>query len=69
LGLEFHYLYSFFVDALRIDDWDATNVEVMKLQELGKVIFYQKYCPKHEDPKQRPFVVVIQDDFMRDNAK
>jgi len=47
------------IDALRVDDWDAANVEVIRLQKQGKVIFYQKYCPKHEYPKQRPFVVVI----------
>jgi hypothetical protein len=62
-------MWIFFVDALRIDDWDAANVEVIRLQEQGKVIFYQKYSPEHEDPRQRPFIVVIQDDFMKTNAK
>jgi len=42
--------------------------KVSRLQEQGKVIFYQKYSPEHGDPKQRPFVVVIQDDFMKTNA-
>ena len=39
----FYYLfiYLFFVlDALRVDDWDAANVEVSRLQKQGKVIFY-----------------------------
>ena len=67
----FYYLFTYLFpvpDALRVDDWDAANVEVSRLQKQGKVIFYQKYSPMHEDLKQRPFVV-IQDDFMRTNAK
>jgi len=58
----------FAIDALRLDDWDVANVKVIRLQKQEKVIFYQKYSPEHEDPKQRPFVLVIQNDFMKTNA-
>jgi len=48
------YLFCCFIDALRVDKSTVQN---------------QEYCLKHDDPKQRSFVVVIQDDFMRGNAK
>jgi hypothetical protein len=56
------------VDALRKDDWDAAQIEIINLQAQGKILYYQPYAPKDEDPKKRPFVVVIQDDFMRKSA-
>ena len=56
-------------DSLRKDDWDAAQVESIRLQQQGKVIFYQPYCLEHVDPRRRPFVVVIQDDFMRNVAR
>jgi len=57
------------VDALRKDDWDAAQIEIMRLQAQGKILYYQPYAPKNEDPRRRPFVVVIQDEFMRNSAK
>ena len=57
------------IDAARKDDWDATQLEIFGLQAKGKVIFYQKYDRKHEDVRKKPFIVVIQDEFMRDIAK
>jgi hypothetical protein len=57
------------LDSLRVDDWNSAQVEVMRLQEQGKVIFYQPYTPKHPEKMKRPFVVVIQNDFMRVVAK
>ena len=57
------------IDAARKDDWDATQLELLGLQAKGKVIFYQKYDKKHEDVRKRPFIVVLQDEFMRDIAK
>jgi hypothetical protein len=57
------------VDALRKDDWDAAQIEILRLQAQGKILYYQPYAPKNEDPRMRPFVVVIQDDFMRKSAQ
>lgn len=56
------------VDSLRQDDWDAANVELLHLQEQGKVIYYQPFDPNNKDRLKRPFIVVIQDDFMRECA-
>ena len=47
------------------DDWDVAQIEIMRLQEQGKVIYYQLYASTYENPQRRTFVVVIQDDFMR----
>lgn len=56
-------------DSLKIDDWDSAQVEVMRLQEQGKIIFHQPYTPKYSEQTKRSFVVVIQDEFMRGVAK
>ncbi len=50
---------------MRNDDWDAAQLECRRLQDQQKVIFYQPYLPKEKDPRKRPFVVVIQDEWMR----
>lgn len=50
---------------MRKDDWDAAQLECRRLQDQGKVIFYQPYLPKDKDPRKRHFVVVIQDEWMR----
>ena len=50
---------------MRKDDWDAAQLECRRLQDQQKVIFYQPYLPKEKDPRKRPFVVVIQDEWMR----
>jgi hypothetical protein len=35
-----------------------------------KVLFYQEYiCPTHEDPREKPFMVIIPNGFMMDIAK
>ena len=57
------------LDSLKVDDWDSAQVEVMRLQEQGKVIFHQPYVPKHREKTKRPFVVIIQDGFMTIVAK
>jgi hypothetical protein len=36
---------------------------------LRLVIFYQSYVPKEKEPRKQPFVVVIQDEWMKDVAK
>jgi hypothetical protein len=59
----------FHVDSLRKDDWDAAQIEITRLQAQGKVLYYQSYAPMDEDPRKRPFVVVIQDDFMKTSAQ
>ncbi len=42
----------------------------MKILVQEKVLFYQEYiCPTHEDPRKKPFVVIIQNGFMMDIAK
>jgi hypothetical protein len=41
-------------------------VKIMRLQVQGKVIFYQPYVHRDKDPRKQPFVVVIQDEWMRD---
>jgi hypothetical protein len=53
------------IDLLHKDDWDAVQAEVLILQALRKVIYYQPYAPRKKDPRKRPFIVVFQDDFMR----
>ena len=37
----------------------------MRLRDIGKILFYQDYEPNNEDPTKRPFILVLQDDFMR----
>ena len=39
------------------------------LQEQGKILYYQPYAPAQSNPRKRPFVVVIQNEFMKDVAK
>lgn len=56
------------VDALWKDDWNAAHIEIMNLQAQGKILYYQPYASKNEDPKKIPFVVVIQDDFMQKSS-
>ncbi|KAJ7559641.1 hypothetical protein O6H91_04G094800 [Diphasiastrum complanatum] len=56
-------------DALSEEDWAALHLEAQALQGQGKVIFYQQYSPNHADEDKRPFVLVLQDAWMRDIAK
>ena len=57
------------IDAARKDDQDATQLEILGLQTKGKVTFYQKYDKKHENGQKIHFIVVLQDELMRDIAK
>ena len=50
---------------MRKDDWDSAQLECRRLQEQSKVIFYQPYLPKDKYLRKRHFVVVIQDEWMR----
>ena len=54
---------------MRKDDWDAAQLECRRLQEQGNVIFYQPYLPKDKDSRKRHFVVIIQDEWMRNVRK
>jgi hypothetical protein len=40
----------------------------MRLRYIGKVLFYQDYDPNNKNPTKRHFVLVLHDDFMRQNA-
>ena len=40
------------IDVLRHDDWDAAQIEIIKLQSQQKIIYYQPYAPGHEDPRK-----------------
>ena len=68
-----YYSYSsvdlVILDYLRVDDWDSAQVDVMRLQEQDKVIFYQPYAPKRLEKIKRLFVVDIKDECMRVVAK
>ena len=61
--------YMILIHAARKGDWVATQLEIFGLQAKGKVFFYQKYDKKHEDVRKRPYIVVIQNKFMRHIAK
>lgn len=36
-----------------------------RLQKQGEIIHYQSYVPTDKDLQKKPWVVVIQDDFMK----
>ncbi|EFJ28401.1 hypothetical protein SELMODRAFT_411147 [Selaginella moellendorffii] len=57
------------VESIGEDDWSALHMEAQRLQTQGKVIFYQPYAPNHPDEDKRPFLLVLQDPWMRDCAK
>ncbi|KAI5062450.1 hypothetical protein GOP47_0022989 [Adiantum capillus-veneris] len=50
------------------DDWSSMWVEVCNLQTRGKVCYCQPYNPSAQDPNQRPFIVVIKDEWMLEMA-
>jgi len=42
----------------------------MKILVQEKVLFYKVYiCPTHENPRKKPFVVIIQNGFMMNIMK
>ncbi|KAI5064240.1 hypothetical protein GOP47_0020910 [Adiantum capillus-veneris] len=44
--------------------WGAMLAEALRLQELKKVIFVQPYSPQNPDENKRPFILLIQDEWM-----
>jgi hypothetical protein len=62
-----HVYLVFIINKCFTERWlDAAQVKIMRLQVQGKVIFYQPYVHRDKDPRKQPFVVVIQDEWMRD---
>lgn len=56
------------VDAFRKDDWDAAQIKITRVQTQDKDFYYQSYVPKNEYPQKKPFVVIIQDEFMKNSS-
>ena len=50
------------------DDWANIHSQLDSWKENGVVIYFQAYDPDNEDPEKRPFVLVIQNDWMRELA-
>ena len=57
--------WLWWVDALRKDDWNAAQLKCRMLLDRRKLMFYPPYLPKDKDWRKRLFVVVIQDEWMR----
>ena len=50
------------------DDWTNKHSQWECLKKNDLVIYFQAYGPNNEDPQKRPFVLVIQSDWMRELA-
>ena len=50
------------------DDWANIHSQLDSWKENDMVIYFQAYDPNNEDPDKRPFVLVIQSDWMRELA-
>ena len=50
------------------DHWANIHSQLDSWKENAVVIYFQAYDPDNEDPKKRPFVLVIQNDWMREMA-
>ena len=50
------------------DDWANIHSQLHSWKENGVVIYFQAYDPDNEDPEKRPFVLFIQNDWMRELA-
>lgn len=59
----------FFSGRIPNDDWATMYVEVSNLQKQHKVVYFQPYNPTASDPKDRPFIVIFQDEWMLQMAK
>ncbi|MCO5564813.1 hypothetical protein L7F22_018481 [Adiantum nelumboides] len=52
------------------DDWATMHIEVAALQKQQKVVVYfQPYNPTAQNPKDKPFILIIQDNWMLQMAK
>ena len=50
------------------DDWANIHNQLDSWKKNNVVIYFQAYDPDNEDPKKRPFVLVTQNDWMRELA-
>ena len=50
------------------DDWTNIHSQLDSWKEHGLVIYLQAYDPNNEDPEKRPFVLVIQSNWMHELA-
>ncbi|MCO5601128.1 hypothetical protein L7F22_055247 [Adiantum nelumboides] len=55
-------------DRVTKDDWATMYAEALALQKQHKVLYVQPYNPNATDPKRRPFILVIQDEWMLEIA-
>ncbi|MCO5559589.1 hypothetical protein L7F22_013190 [Adiantum nelumboides] len=51
-------------DQIHDDDWATMYMEAKVLQNQGKVLYCQPYNPTASDPKDRPFILILQDEWM-----
>ncbi|MCO5578720.1 hypothetical protein L7F22_032565 [Adiantum nelumboides] len=51
-------------DQIHDDDWATMYMEAKVLQNQGKVLYCQPYNPTASDPKNRPFILILQDEWM-----
>ncbi|MCO5584014.1 hypothetical protein L7F22_037933 [Adiantum nelumboides] len=51
-------------DQIHDDDWATIYMEAKVLQNQGKVLYCQPYNPTASDPKDRPFILILQDEWM-----
>ncbi|MCO5579889.1 hypothetical protein L7F22_033753 [Adiantum nelumboides] len=55
-------------DQIHDDDWATMYMEAKVLQNQGKVLYCQPYNPTASDPKDRPFILILQDEWMLEMA-
>ena len=58
-----------YVDQIYEDDWDAAQIKITRLQAQEKIFYYQPYAPTDEVPPKKPFVIVIQYEFIQNSAQ
>ncbi|MCO5611756.1 hypothetical protein L7F22_066014 [Adiantum nelumboides] len=51
-------------DQIHDDDWATMYMEAKVLQNQGKVLYCQPYNPTASDPKDRSFILILQDEWM-----
>ncbi|MCO5568072.1 hypothetical protein L7F22_021767 [Adiantum nelumboides] len=51
-------------DQIHDDNWATMYMEAKVLQNQGKILYCQPYNPTASDPKDRPFILILQDEWM-----
>ncbi|MCO5569696.1 hypothetical protein L7F22_023412 [Adiantum nelumboides] len=51
-------------DQIHDDDWATMYMEAKVLQNQGKVLYCQPYNPTASDLKDKPFILILQDEWM-----